>query len=185
MRGEYPLRRLALSLAMAWAASAAQTGTVEFNRDIRPILSDRCYACHGPDEGKRASKLRLDTETGAKADLGNHFAIVPGDPAASELIRRITAPDVRRMPPAYAASRLSKAEIDTLTRWIAQGAVWQKHWSFITTRRPDLPEVHHSKWPRNPIDSFVLARLEREGLEPSPEADRRTLIRRVSFDLTG
>jgi hypothetical protein len=170
---------------MAWAASAAQTGTVEFNRDIRPILSDRCYACHGPDEGKRKSKLRLDTETGAKADLGNHFAIVPGDPAASELVRRITAPDVRRMPPSYAAARLSNAEIDTLTRWIAQGAVWQKHWSFVPTRRPDLPQVQYSAWLRNPIDSFVLAHLEREGLEPSPEADRRTLIRRVSFDLTG
>jgi hypothetical protein len=160
---------------------------VEFNRDIRPILSDRCYTCHGPDQASRKSKLRLDMEAGAKADLGGHFAIVPGDPAKSELIRRVSSDDrTRRMPPAWAgAAKLSDREIDLLTRWVAQGAGWQKHWSLIPPRRPAAPPVSDSHWVRNAIDSFVLARLDREGLKPSPEADRRVLIRRVSLDLTG
>src|SRR5215472_9067960 len=165
--------------ALGWAASAwicvSAPGPVEFNRDIRPILSDRCYACHGPDEANRKSKLRLDIETGAKAELGGHFAIVPGEPAKSELIRRVSADDkARRMPPAWAgAAKLSEREIDLLTRWVAQGAVWQKHWSLIPPRRPAVPEVSDPRWPRNAIDNFVLARLDREGIQPSPEADRR------------
>jgi hypothetical protein len=164
---------------VAWAG-------VEYNRDIRPILSDRCYTCHGPDTAQRKSKLRLDTEEGAKADLGGHFGIVPGDAAKSEVIRRISANDARRMPPAWAgAARLSEREISLLTEWIATGAVWQKHWSFIPPRRPELPAVSNPTWVRNPIDAFVLARLDREGLKPSAEASRTTLIRRVSLDLTG
>src|SRR5438552_508866 len=160
--------------------------TVEFNRDIRPIFSDRCYTCHGPDQANRKSKLRLDTEAGAKAELGGHFAIVPGDPSKSEVIRRITAAEGTRMPPAWAGTtKLSDREIGLLTRWIEQGAVWQKHWSFIPPRRPELPEVSDPRWPKNPIDSFVMARLDRERLKPSPEADRRTLIRRLALDLTG
>jgi len=182
------MRRGAAMLIVACCAIAApQNDTVQFNRDIRPILSDRCYTCHGPDEGKRKSKLRLDTETGAKSDLGGHFAIVPGNTANSELIRRVTSDDLsRRMPPAYAgAARLADREIDLLTRWVAQGANWEKHWSFVPPVRPSLPQIQNRNWPKNPIDYFVLARLEREGLKPSPEADRRTLIRRVSLDLTG
>jgi hypothetical protein len=179
------MRGLAL-LVLAVSAAAAQTDPIEFNRDIRPILSDKCYTCHGPDESKRKSKLRLDTEAGAKADLGGHFAIVPGNTAQSMLVQRITAAQpARRMPPPYAPSALTAAEIDRLTRWIAQGAAWEKHWSFIPPRKPALPVVQDNTWPRNPIDTFVLERLERDGLKPSPEADRRTLIRRVSFDLTG
>jgi hypothetical protein len=177
--------------ALCWIAHIA-TGVspaaeVEFNRDIRPILSDRCYTCHGPDQANRKSKLRLDTEAGAKADLGGHFAIVPGDTAASELVRRVSTDDkARRMPPVWAgAAKLSPRETDLLTRWIAQGAPWQKHWSFIPPRRPDPPAVSDPNWPKNPIDSFVLARLDREGLKPSPEADRRVLLRRVTLDLTG
>ena len=168
-------------------AVAAPGATVQYNRDIRPILSARCYTCHGPDAAKRQSKLRLDMEAIAKSDLGGHFAIVPGDPAASELLRRVTSNDnARRMPPAYSgAARLSDREINLLTRWIEQGAPWQKHWSFIPPVRPPLPEIGDRKWPKNPIDSFVLAKLEAEGLKPSPEADKRTLLRRVSFDLTG
>jgi hypothetical protein len=177
---------LVILLAAGRAGSAAQTAAIEFNRDIRPILSDKCYTCHGPDESKRKSKLRLDTEAGAKADLGGHFAIVPGEPAKSELVRRVTAADrARRMPPVYATSTLTSAEIDRLTQWIAQGANWQKHWSFLPPRRPDMPQLHDTHWPRSPIDQFVLERLEREGMKPSAEADARTLIRRVSFDLTG
>src|SRR5437868_4440980 len=125
--------RLALLAALTCVASPAQTTSVEFNRDIRPILSDRCFACHGPDESKRKSKLRLDTEAGAKSDLGGHFALLPGNPAQSELIRRVTSDDLsRRMPPAYSgASRLTDREIDLLKRWVEQGAPWQQHWSFL------------------------------------------------------
>src|ERR1041384_767973 len=113
--------RLLLLLSVGCAAAWAQSDSVEFNRDIRPILSDHCYTCHGPDESKRRSKLRLDTEEGAKSDLGGHFAIVPGNVAQSELIRRVTSENqARRMPPAYASARLTDAEIDRLTRWIAQ-----------------------------------------------------------------
>ena len=179
--------RLALLAAVGCAAAAAQTGAVEFNRDIRPILSGKCFACHGPDERKRLSKLRLDTEVGAKSALGDHFAIVPGNVANSELIRRVTADDLaKRMPPAYSgAEKLTDREIDLLTRWVAQGAPWQKHWSFLPPVRPALPELRDRSWPKNAIDHFVMARLEREGLKPSPEAERRTLIRRVGFDLTG
>jgi len=180
--------RYSLVLLIAAAcANAASNSVVEFNRDIRPILSDRCYTCHGPDTNKRQSKLRLDIESVAKSDLGGHFAIVPGDASSSELIRRVTSDDkARRMPPAYSgAAKLSDGEIDLLTRWITQGAPWQKHWSFLTPVRPELPQVSDPSWPKDPIDRFILARLDREGLKPSPEADKRTLLRRVSFDLTG
>jgi len=181
------MRCCLLYLSAASCALAAPEATVQFNRDIRPILSERCYACHGPDERKRLSKLRLDVEASAKGDLGGHSAIVPGEPAASELIRRVTSSDTaRRMPPAYSgASPLSSREVGLLTHWIEQGAQWQKHWAFIPPARPELPEINDRSWPRNPIDYFVKARLDAEGLKPAPEADRRVLIRRVSFDLTG
>jgi hypothetical protein len=187
MRGDRILFRLAVLAAVGCSAALSQPATVEFNRDIRPILSDRCYTCHGPDQSKRQSKLRLDTEAGAKSDLGGHFAIVPGNAANSELIRRVSSNDLaRRMPPAYSgAAKLTDREIDLLTRWIAQGAAWQKHWSFIPPVRPALPQIRNEKWAKNAIDHFVMARLERESLEPLAEADARTLIRRVSFDLTG
>jgi hypothetical protein len=175
---------------ICWAAplafAAPPAGDIEFNRDIRPIFSDRCYACHGPDQASRKSKLRLDTESGAKADLGGRFGIVPKDPSKSEVIRRITAGDNTRMPPAWAgAPRLSEHEVDLLTRWVAQGAEWQKHWAFIPPARPERPRVSNPHWPVNDIDYFVLTRLDRERLKPSPEADRRALIRRVALDLTG
>ena len=168
------------------AAQAVFAQDVEFNRDIRPILSDKCYTCHGPDAGNRKTKLRFDTEAGAKQDLGGHFAIVPGDTAKSEMIRRITATQPgMRMPPVWSGYKLTDHEIDLIRRWIEQGAKWQKHWSFLPPTRPPFPPVEDHNWPRNPIDSFVLARLEREGLRPSPEADRERLIRRVTLDLTG
>src|SRR5713101_4807656 len=127
------MRHSWIAFALVWPGVAA---TVEFNRDIRPIFSDRCYACHGPDQANRKSKLRLDTEAGAKVELSGHFAIVPGDPSKSELIQRITADDAKRMPPVWAGTaRLSDREIGLLTRWIEQGAVWQRHWSFIPPRR--------------------------------------------------
>ncbi len=172
------------------AAPQPLPATIEFNRDIRPILSDKCFQCHGP--GTQMATLRFDQEEGAKHALKDgRFAIVPGEPARSQLIARITATNPAvRMPRsqngAAAGEPLSERQIALLTRWIEQGATWQKHWSFIPPKRPDLPkDLKDAKWVRNPIDAFVLQRLEREGLKPSPEADRATLLRRVSLDVTG
>jgi hypothetical protein len=167
------MRRNLCLVALIGLAARAET-PVLYNRDIRPILSDRCYTCHGPDEARRTGKIRFDVESSARA-------------AASEMVRRITSNDTaRRMPPAWSgAPKLTDREIDLLTRWVAQGAPWQKHWSFVAPVRPDLPPVSVAGWPKNPIDNFVLARLDREGLRPSPEAERRALIRRVTLDLTG
>ena len=143
------------------AASNAQDGgtreTVEFNRDIRPLLSDRCYTCHGPDQARRRTKLRFDVEVDAKQDLGGRFAIVPGDVAKSEIIRRITAADpAKRMPPVSSGRTLTTGEIDLIQRWIEQGAKWEKHWSFNPPRRAPLPEISNRAWPRNEIDFFVV-----------------------------
>jgi hypothetical protein len=170
------------------AAAETLPDAVQFNRDIRPILSDKCFKCHGP--GTQTATLRFDLEDGAKHQLKDgRFAIVPGDVASSQMIVRVTATNPAvRMPRGQAgvqADPLSAREIALLKRWIEQGAVWQRHWSFIPPVRPSVPAVHHSSWLRNPIDGFVLQRLEQEGLEPSPEADRPTLLRRVTLDLTG
>lgn len=183
-------RRLADWACAALVASAfspqLRAAEIDFNRDVRPILSDHCFQCHGPDAANRKAELRLDIEAGAMADLGGHRAIVPRDPKASELVRRITTADAdERMPPADSARQLSPAQIVTLQRWIAEGARWQSHWSFVPPVRPNRPAVRNAQWPHNAIDAFVLARLEAEGLAPAPEADKPTLLRRVTFDLTG
>lgn len=169
------------------AARGAQPRQIDFNRDIRPILSDKCFACHGPDAPSKKIKLRLDSEAGAIADLGRgRRAVVPGDVERSELVRRITAADEAvRMPPAYSGHSLTPSEIELLVERVRQGAPWQQHWSFVAPVRPPLPQVKNKAWPRQALDYFVLARLEKEGLKPSPEADRATLLRRVSLDLTG
>jgi hypothetical protein len=161
--------------------------TIEFNRDVRPILTEKCYACHGADAVAKKIPLRLDSEAAAKADLGGgRHAVVDGDTAASLMVQRITAENKgMRMPPVYSGVKLTDSEIDTLRTWIAQGAKWQKHWAFIPPVRPELPAVKTPGWVRNPIDAFILARLEREGLTPSPQASKETLLRRVSLDLTG
>jgi mono/diheme cytochrome c family protein len=159
--------------------------SVSFNRDILPILSNNCFACHGPDEGKRETKFHFDTRDGAFAKKG---VIVPGNAAGSFLIERVTNPDPdERMPPAETGHTLSAKQIDLLRRWIDEGAKWDTHWAFVAPARPEPPAVsgRQGRWVRNPIDSFILARLEREGLKPSPEADRTTLLRRLTFDLTG
>ena len=174
---------LALFLLLA-APLAAQI--VEFNRDIRPILSDKCYTCHGPDKARRLTRLRFDVEADAKQDLGGRFAILPGAAAKSEMIRRITAADpARRMPPVASGRTLTNREIQLIERWIEQGARWENHWSFIAPARAPLPDLRNTTWARNEIDFFVLHRLQTEGHVPAPEADRTTLIRRVSLDLTG
>ncbi|HCR28846.1 MAG TPA: hypothetical protein DIV79_02360 [Opitutae bacterium] len=160
---------------------------LDFNRDIRPILSDNCFKCHGPDAQTREADLRLDTEVGAFADLGDgFFPIVKGKPDESEVIWRIETDDTEDlMPPADSELSLTDEEIAKLRQWISEGADWSQHWSFEPVDRPELPEVENASWPRNGIDHFILKRLEEEGLTPSPEADRRTLIRRLSLDLTG
>ena len=179
--------KLGLALpALAILPLQGQSATVEFNRDIRPILSDNCFTCHGPDKAHRVTNLRFDVEEDAKQALrGGRHAIVPGDSASSELIARVSATNATHMPPASTGKTLSVAQIDLLKRWIDEGAVWEKHWSFIPPKRPALPNTSNSQWVRNPIDHFILARLDREGLKPSPEAKRAALARRVSFDLTG
>ena len=177
-----------LSLAGLPAAGADRAGQrVEFNRDIRPILSDRCFTCHGPDATNRKTPLRFDSKESFYQDLGGRFAVVPGKAEESELIRRIATDDpIRRMPPSYGGhEKLSDREIALMRQWVEDGAQWQGHWSFIAPKRPASPRVSDASWARNPIDAFILERLDSEGLQPSPEADRATLIRRVTLDLTG
>lgn len=161
--------------------------TVDFNRQVRPILSEHCFACHGPDEKARKAKLRLDVKEGAMGPLRDGgVAIKPGKSAESELVARITATDSGAiMPPPKFRKKLTPEQIATLRRWIDEGAPWSEHWAFVPPQRQALPRVADAKWPRNAIDHFILARLQREQLRPSPEADRATLIRRVTLDLTG
>ena len=175
------------ALALPWELMSAPA-TVEFNRDIRPIFSDKCFTCHGPDKANRVTELRFDTEAGAKITLSEgRQSVVAGDAGKSELFRRIASNDdaVRMPPAAMGHAKLSDTEIDLIRRWIEQGAKWEGHWAFIPPKRPEFPPVKSKKWPRNPIDTLVLHRLEREGLAPAPEADKATLIRRLSLDLTG
>src|SRR5262249_26224787 len=134
------------------AAPKALPATIEFNRDIRPILSDNCFHCHGPDQARRKAKLRLDTEEGAFADLKDGPVIVRGDRSKGALNQRITADtEKHRMPPASSGRKLSDRQIQLLGRWIEQGAKWQKHWAFLTPKRPSLPAVKNTGWPRNGI----------------------------------
>jgi hypothetical protein len=174
-------------LGAAALGQALSAAPVDFARDIRPVFSDRCFACHGPDEATRKVGLRLDTETGLRTPRGQHIPVVPGNPAASEVMKRIAPQNpAMRMPPSWSGQKpLTAREVDLIREWIAQGAKWQSHWSFVAPQRPSLPQVKNGKWIRNPIDLFVLARLEREGLTPAPEADRARLLRRVTLDLTG
>ena len=159
---------------------------VLFAQQIRPILSSKCFNCHGPDEASREADLRLDTREGAFADLGDYQILVAGKPEASELYRRIATDDPdERMPPVDSEHELSAEEIALFKAWIEQGASWDRHWSFVTPTRPELPEVDGPKRTQTPIDHFILARIRKQGLSPSTEADRQTLIRRLTFDLTG
>ena len=180
----------ALMVLMGPAIRAGQAGeTVDFNRDIRRILSENCFKCHGPDAKERKGGkhgLRLDTLEGAQLDLGGYRAIVPGQPDKSELVRRITTTDLDdKMPPSVSGKKLAKADIALLQTWIKQGAAYSRHWSYVKPVRPALPRVQNKSWAKNEIDFFILDRLHRERLKPSREADRSALIRRVSLDLTG
>ena len=174
--------RWILPLLMAPAPLAA----VDFQKEVRPILSDACFSCHGFDAKTRMAGLRLDTKDGAFAARKTGTPIVAGNPQASLIYQRITSPaGPKRMPPEYSHKTLTAAQKETLRRWIAEGAPWKEHWSFSAPVRPALPAVRQTTWVKNPIDRFVLARLEAAALAPAPGADRRTLARRVSLDLTG
>ncbi len=179
---------LRLSFLLAFAVSyQAFAEDVEFNRDIRPILSNRCFTCHGPDATTRESDLRLDhRESATRPASSGGRAIVPGNIEASELIRRITSRDPEeRMPPGKGSKALTAAQIQTIKSWIRQGAKYEAHWAFLAPGFPTRPTVQKKDWPRNELDYFVLARLEEQELKPAKEASRETLIRRVAFDLTG
>ena len=171
---------------LAQGPAPAEGGALQFNRDVRPILADRCYACHGPDKHSRKAKLRLDKRESALGTNEEDAAIVPGKPGLSELVARINSTDSdERMPPPEFKKKLSPGQKEILTRWIAEGAKYEKHWSFVPPRRETLPPVKKVDWPKNPIDYFILARQEDKNLSPSPVASRQTLIRRVTLDLTG
>src|SRR5258705_13064827 len=173
----------ASSLVFAQGQKTQTTIPIDFNRDIRPILSDTCFSCHGPDPTQRKAGLRFDTKDGAFARSG---VIVPGDSLNSRLIKRIAATEPEmRMPPTASGRTLSAKQIELLRRWIDEGAKWNTHWAYLTPKRPEPPKVSAPAWPHNAIDNFILARLEREGLKPSAPADKVTLLRRVTLDLTG
>jgi hypothetical protein len=162
---------------------------IDFNYDVKPILSDKCFACHGPDKKKQKGGLRLDTEEGAYAALknaGGKHAIVPNDLSASVAFHMMISDDPeKKMPPANSNLKLSSKEIAVIARWIEQGAQYKPHWSFIKPEKSSPPATKNKTWARKPIDQFVMARLEKEGITPSKEANREDLIRRASFDLTG
>lgn len=171
-------------LFLCFPLPAAGENEIDFNRDIRPILSDKCFFCHGPDEHERKADLRLDTRDGALEDLGGYASMVPGKPEESEFVFRITDPD-DPMPPEDSHKKLSQSEIALLTRWIAEGAPYSEPWAYVDPQKRPAPVVKATDWPRNDLDFFLLAALEGEGLTPSPDADRVTLLRRLTFDLTG
>jgi mono/diheme cytochrome c family protein len=177
------------AIAVLWwtAHRAGSSAKLSFNETIQPILSENCYACHGPDPGARKAGLRLDRgEFAFAAHEKFGPAIIRGNPDKSPLVRRIESDNPKeRMPPPEAHRTLKPEQIALLRRWVKEGAAYEEHWSFIAPKRPAVPEVKNHQWARNAIDGFILSRLEKEGVTPSEEADRPTLIRRVTYDLTG
>ena len=172
---------LLLAGLLALEGACPQAGAVDFSRDVQPILADRCYKCHGPDDDSREAELRLDLRESAVES-----AILPGDSSGSELVRRITTGDAdERMPPIDShRPPLDQSQIELIRKWIDRGAQYSSHWAFQPPRRRDPPTVDTGEV-RNAIDRFLLARLQNQHLEPSRPADRRTLARRLSFDLVG
>ncbi len=176
-----------LIASMAIGPPAHAETNIDFNRDIRPLLSENCFACHGPDAANQAAGLRLDLRVDATRELDSGAsAIVPSDPANSEMMARLTSDDESlRMPPLETGKVLTEAQIALLREWIASGAGYAEHWAFIAPQRPSLPQTENQSWSRTPIDRFILAELEQQKLAPEPEADKATLIRRATLDLTG
>ncbi len=160
---------------------------IDFDRQVRPIFSDKCYPCHGPDETHRMAKLRFDMKDGgAFAEHGGYIIVKPGDSANSRLYQRVSSDKKSfQMPPASTGQALTPAQIEVIKKWIDEGAHWETHWAYAVPQRPEVPKVSNPAWVRNPIDSFVLANLDKNSLKPSGEADRAILLRRVTFDLTG
>ena len=183
------LQRLSPGLLLLWGAtlSAAEAPKVDFNREIRPLLSANCYQCHGPDADQRKAKLRLDTRQGALAPREDHRTVFPGKPTQSELFRRITSGDPdERMPPPDSKKTLTPAQVELIGTWIREGAQWQEHWAWVTPQQPAVPfPADYLDFVRTPIDRFVLERLYAEQLVPSSPADRVTLVRRLYLDLLG
>ncbi|MDA0587342.1 MAG: PSD1 and planctomycete cytochrome C domain-containing protein [Planctomycetota bacterium] len=177
----------AISLVASGRSARSEDDSIDFSRDIRPILSNNCFACHGPDEKQRKGGFRLDEKTSAlgKGESGEPV-IVPGKAEASELVARILSddPDLR-MPPAASNKHLTREQIELLKKWVATGADWQEHWAFVAPKEPAKPKLSNPDWVRNPIDWFILKKLEQSKLAPSRETTRETLIRRVTFDLSG
>lgn len=175
---------LPTTLALIGQAPASTDDEVRFNRDVRPILSEHCFACHGPDKNKRQADLRLDLAEDATRVRDGYRVILPGDPEESELLRRVTSDDpLEQMPPGQ-HKKLNPQEVEMLRRWIDAGAAYESHWAYRPLERPPVPGIEDGR-PTHPIDAFILDRLRKAGIKPSPEADRPTLIRRVSLDLTG
>lgn len=177
------------TIAALWIASVSAgvaAETVDFSRDIRPILATKCYACHGPDEDKRKADLRLDTRAGATRDLGGYAAVVPGKPEASELWKRVVSTDKDEvMPPPASPKQLAAKERELFRRWISEGAEYREHWSFLPVRAVKPPPLRGASGLRNGIDAFIRRELEKRGIAPAPEAERSVLIRRLSLDLIG
>jgi len=186
-KSRIPATAAALALVAALSGSARAAEKVDFNRDIRPLLSDHCYACHGPSEKSRKADLRFDTNEGANKLADSGLRVVePGAAARSELFQRIASSDHDElMPPPEFNLPLNDAQINLVKRWIEEGGEWGEHWAFAPLVSPEPPKTHNNDWPRNEVDQFVLARLESEGLQPAGEARKERLLRRVTMDLTG
>jgi len=175
-----------LTCILVCSNGAIAAESVQFNRDVRPILSENCFACHGADKNNLKGKRRLDSFEGATAERNDIRAIAPGDPANSDLwLRVLSEDDEERMPPRDSHKTLTSVQKETLKRWIAEGANYQTHWAYVAPSRPAPPAVKMGAWPRSDLDRFVLANLEKQMLTPAPEANRTTLIRRLALDLTG
>ena len=169
-----------------YAPAQLLSSAVDFQLDVRPILSNHCFQCHGPDESARMADLRLDVQKGVFSERSNGRAVVPGDLKSSLLYKRIIhSEEALRMPPAHVNKELTEEQIKVLQQWIQEGASWDQHWSFKEIKTPQVPSVKQQSWIRTPVDHFVLAKLEQRGLTPAPEADKNTLARRVALDLTG
>ena len=180
------MRSAAFAIFFASVSVVHGQEPVKFNRDIRPILSDNCFSCHGPDSSRRKAGLRLDTEEGLFGPRDNDPVVVKKDPTKSSLISRLFADDPHEvMPPPKSNKKLTGVQKETVRRWVQEGAPFEQHWSFVKPARPALPTVKNPAWVKTPIDAFILAKLDALGLTPAPEADRRALIRRVSLDLIG
>ncbi len=185
-RSNRPIGSLSLVACLISISFSGGYAKFDFDRDIRPILSDNCFQCHGPDAKHREGNLRLDTRNGLFADLDGYKVVAPGDLENSELFFRISQEDPQeRMPPPEADRHLTEDEIELLKTWISEGAEWKQHWSMAPPKMPDQPEIDEHDWVKNPIDAFILKRLEKDGLEPSKPADPRILARRIHFDITG